>query len=90
MDRYKHVPGVIHIRRDDLLLRSRPWHTMLRSNVSDHGMRKYCLGVYKHMPGGLEAYGSYSFVRPMTKLCKTVKQVQYQQEEEGLQEGQEG
>ena len=48
---------------------------MLRSNVSDHGMRKYCLGIYKHMPGGLEAHASYFFVRPVAKLRKTIEQV---------------
>ncbi len=72
--RYKHVPGVIHIRRDDLLLRHRPWHTMLRSTVSDHGMRKYSMGIYKHMPGGLEAHVSFFAVRPVARLCDKVVQ----------------
>lgn len=53
---------------------------MLRSNVSDHGMRKYCLGIYKHMPGGLEAHSSYFFVRPVAKLRKTIEQAQQQEQ----------
>jgi hypothetical protein len=72
--RYKHVPGVIHIRRDDLLLKHRPWHTMLRSSVTDHGMRKYSMGIYKHMPGGLEAHVSFFAVRPVARLCDKVAQ----------------
>lgn len=60
---------------------------MLRSNVSDHGMRKYCLGIYKHMPGGLDAYGSYFFIKPVTKLRKTLEQVQ-NKKAGGVQEGQ--
>ncbi|DBA97134.1 TPA: hypothetical protein ACH3X1_014902 [Trebouxia sp. C0004] len=72
---YKHVPGVIHIRRDDLLLRHRPWHTMLRSTVTDHGMRKYSMGIYKHMPGGLEAHVSFFAVRPVAQLCDELAHV---------------
>ena len=49
---------------------------MLRSNVSDHGMRKYCLGIYKHMPGGLEAHSAYFFVRPVAKLRNTIEKGQ--------------
>lgn len=60
---------------------------MLRSNVSDHGMRRYCLGIYKHMPGGLDAHSNYFFVKPITKLRKTLEQVQYKREEV-MQEGQ--
>ncbi|KAL0031927.1 hypothetical protein WJX79_006284 [Trebouxia sp. C0005] len=71
---YKHVPGVIHIRRDDLLLKHRPWHTMLRSSVTDHGMRKYSMGIYKHMPGGLEAHVAFFAVRPVARLCDKVTQ----------------
>ena len=63
--RYKHVPGVIHIKRDSLVLKHRPWHTMLRSSVTDHSMRKYSTGVYKHMPGGLEAYLSFFTAAPV-------------------------
>lgn len=55
---------------------------MLRSNVSDHGMRKYCLGIYKHMPGGLEAHSSYFFVRPVTKLRKTIERAQQEQKQD--------
>ena len=36
--RYKHVPGVIHIKQGSLLLRHRPWHNMLRSSMTDHSM----------------------------------------------------
>ena len=63
--RYKHVPGVIHIKRDSLVLKHRPWHTMLRSSVTDHSMRKYSTGVYKHMPGGLEAHLSFFTAAPV-------------------------
>ena len=63
--RYKHVPGVIHIKRDSLVLKHRPWHTMLRSSVTDHSMRKYSTGVYKHMPGGLEAHLSFFSAAPV-------------------------
>ena len=58
------MPGVIHIRQDSLLLRHRPWHTMLRSSVTDHSMRKYCTGVYKHMPAGFEAHLSFFTAAP--------------------------
>ena len=70
--RYKHVPGVIHIKRDDLLLKHRPWHTMLRSTVSDHGMMKYSRGIYKHMPGGLDSLPAFFAPKPVAKLCQTV------------------
>ncbi|DBA70391.1 TPA: hypothetical protein ACH3X2_011807 [Trebouxia sp. C0005] len=69
---YKHVPGVIHIKRDDLLLKHRPWHTMLRSTVSDHGMMKYSKGVYRHMPGGLESLPSFFAPKPVKKMCENV------------------
>ncbi|DBA97135.1 hypothetical protein WJX77_011944 [Trebouxia sp. C0004] len=69
---YKHVPGVIHIRRDDLLLRHRPWHTMLRSTVSDHGMMKYSKGIFRHMPGGLESLPSFFAPKPVKKMCENV------------------
>lgn len=71
-NRYKHVPGVIHIKRDDLLLKHRPWHTMLRSSVGDHSMVKYSSGIYKHMPGGLESLPSFFAPKPVTKLCETM------------------
>lgn len=71
-NRYKHVPGVIHIKRDDLLLKHRPWHTMLRSSVGDHSMMKYSSGIYKHMPGGLESLPSFFHPKPVTKLCETI------------------
>lgn len=70
--RYKHVPGVIHIKRDDLLLKHRPWHTMLRSTVSDHGMLKYSKGVFRHMPGGLESLPSFFAPKPVKKMCENV------------------
>ena len=70
--RYKHVPGVIHIKRDDLLLKHRPWHSMLRSCVSDHGMMKYSRGIYKHMPGGLDSLPHFFAPKPVSKLCETV------------------
>ena len=70
--RYKHVPGVIHIKRDDLVLKHRPWHTMLRSCVSDHSMMKYSKGIYKHMPGGLESLPSFFAPKPVANLCQTV------------------
>ena len=70
--RYKHVPGVIHIRRDDLLLKHRPWHTMLRSTVSDHGMMKYSKGIYRHMPGGLESLPSFFAPKPVKKMYENV------------------
>ena len=38
---------------------------MLRSSVTDHSMRKYSLGVYKHMPGGLEAHLSFFAAAPV-------------------------
>lgn len=69
---YKHVPGVIHIRRDDLLLKHRPWHTMLRSTVSDHGMMKYSKGIYRHMPGGLESLPSFFAPKPVKKMCENI------------------
>ena len=81
------MPGVIHIRRDDLLLRHRPWHTMLRSSVTDHGMRKYSMGSYKHMPGGLEAHVSFFAVRPVARLCD--KAVQAAQHAAGVSGGEE-
>lgn len=71
-NRYKHVSGVIHIKRDDLLLKHRPWHTMLRSSVGDHSMMKYSSGIYKHMPGGLESLPSFFAPKPVTKLCETI------------------
>ena len=70
--RYKHVPGVIHIKRDDLLLKHRPWHTMLRSTVSDHGMMKYSKGIYRHMPGGLESLPSFFAPKPVKKMCENI------------------
>ena len=66
------MPGVIHIKRDDLLLKHRPWHTMLRSCVSDHGMMKYSKGIYKHMPGGLDSLPSFFAPKPVAKLCQSV------------------
>ena len=66
------MPGVIHIKRDDLLLKHRPWHTMLRSSVGDHSMMKYSSGIYKHMPGGLESLPSFFAPKPVTKLCETI------------------
>ena len=68
------MPGVVHIKQDRLLLKHRPWHTMLRSSVTDHGMRKYSMGVYKHMPGGLEAHVAFFAVRPAARLCDKVAQ----------------
>ncbi len=66
------MPGVIHIKRDDLLLKHRPWHTMLRSTVSDHGMMKYSKGVYRHMPGGLESLPSFFAPKPVTNMCQNI------------------
>ena len=66
------MPGVIHIKRDDLLLKHRPWHTMLRSTVSDHGMLKYSKGVFRHMPGGLESLPSFFAPKPVKKMCENV------------------
>ena len=63
---------MIHIKRDDLLLKHRPWHTMLRSCVGDHSMMKYSSGIYKHMPGGLESLPSFFAPKPVTKLCNTI------------------
>ena len=58
------MPGVIHIKQGSLLLRHRPWHTMLRASVTDHSMRKYCTGVYKHMPARFEAHLSFFTAAP--------------------------
>lgn len=69
------MPGVIHIKRHDLLLKHRPWHTMLRSTVSDHGMMKYSKGIYKHMPGGLEALPSFFAPKPVKKMCENICKV---------------
>ena len=60
---------------------------MLRSSVTDHGMRKYSMGIYKHMPGGLEAHVSFFAVRPVARLCDKV--VQAAQHAAGVSGGEE-
>ena len=46
--------GAIHINRNKIKLRSRPWHFKLRPNVADHLVARYNAGIFLHMPGGLE------------------------------------
>ena len=71
--RYHHVPGSIHIRKEHILLQHRPWHTLLNPSVADHGMSKYHMGIYRHMPGGLDAMPWLWRHRPSKMLQKAAK-----------------
>ena len=46
-DRYKHVERPIHIQQQELVLKARSWHFVLRTCVSHHSMLSYIRGIYK-------------------------------------------
>eukprot|EP00884_Botryococcus_braunii_P010106 jgi/Botrbrau1/19097/Bobra.0077s0011.1 len=50
--RYYHVKGAMHVHRNSVVLRSRPWHYKWRPNVADHWVARYTAGLYTLVPGG--------------------------------------
>ena len=41
---YKHVDNCMHILKDQIHLRHRPWHFKLRFNIADHMVARYNAG----------------------------------------------
>jgi hypothetical protein len=42
----------MHVNRNTVVLRSRPWHYAWRPNVNDHWVARYTHGLYTIVPGG--------------------------------------
>ena len=56
---YKHVDNCMHILKDQIHLRHRPWHFKLRFNIADHTVARYNAGEptaltcrHQAQPGG--------------------------------------